>query len=423
MSDFRRAAEVEKLPDPITYKEDLLVVEKIKVIEGMDSYLPDVDGVVNAVHNYCLNIRDRTELCVIVPKNRKGYVDNLPYKVMRCKSMHIPILNDYYGFPQRDKKFIRSVRAVDADIIHVHSPFNMAKFALKIAKEKNIPVVATFHSNMRPIFKSVLKFNFLTEIAVRKLGKLYNKFDEVFVCSPIVGEQLRSYGYTGKISYLPFGTDLERCEDLSGLQAEANEKFDLRPDELVFLYVGRVMHLKRIDFILRSLRIVKDDKIPFRFFVVGKGAELKKLQKLAKKLGFSEKEVIFTGFLPREQFPLINARANLFLFPSLYDNFGLVKIEAAAYSTPGVFIDGSCAGYGVVDGVNGYLSKNTEQSFAEKIEAAVSDPEKLKKVGENAARDLYISWKDCSDKLMEKYEQIVAEHNSKNNNEKILKEI
>lgn len=384
--------------------------EKLRIIEAMDTYLPDVDGVINCVHNYCLNLNDKAEISVMVPRNKKGYVDNQPYKIHRCKSMNVPILNNYYGFPKLDKKFKKEMDAVQADIIHFNSPFNMGSFAVSLAKKKNIPVVATFHSNMRPIFKSIVKFNGLTEMMVKSVGRCYSKCDEVFVCSPLVEKQLRSFGYKGRVSYLPFGTDLPRCDNVKELAEQANKEFNIEKDELVLLYVGRIMKLKRIDFILKSLKIAKDRGLKFKFYAVGKGPDLKKLKSLSKKLGFSENEVIFTGFLDRKLFPLINARANLLCFPSLYDNFGLVKVEAAAYKTAGIFIEGSCAGYGVTDGVNGFLSKDSTNDFASKILQATKDRQKLKEIGENASRDLYISWSECSDLLLERLKEIVARH-------------
>ena len=389
--------------------------EKLKICEAMDVYLPDVDGVINCMHNCCLNLYKTTELTAMVPKNKRGYVDNLPYNITRCKSMFIPILNDYYGLPQLDKKFKKEIMSKDFDIIHVHSPFNMAKFALKVAKKKNIPAVATFHSNMRTIFRSVVKIKWIAELMVKRIGKLYNKFDEVFVCSPLVEEQLRSYGYTGKVSYLPFGTDFKKCENVEELAQKANQKFELEKDDNVFIYVGRVMKLKRIDFILDSLKILKEKGKTFKFYIIGKGSELKKLQKYSKKLGFTDKEVIFTGFLPREDFPLLLARADLLLFPSIYDNFGLVKVESASYKTAGVFIENSCAGYGVSDGVNGFLSKNTVTDFAEKIELAISDKKKLKQIGENALKDLYITWADCANALKKRLAEIVQSKKQSDN--------
>lgn len=386
------------------------MAEKLKVLEAMDVYLPDVDGVINCMHNYCLNLMDKTELTVMVPKHKKGYKDSQPYEITRCKSIRVPILNDYYGFPDCDKDFKKRIMNQEYDIIHVHSPFNMAKFALKVAKKKNIPAVATFHSNMYLIFKDVVKIPFVAKMMARHLGRRYNKFDEVFVCSPLVEEQLRFTGYKGKVSYLPFGTDFERCDCVEENRKLAETEFGIGEKELVFIYVGRVMKLKRIDFILRSLKLVKERGVPFRFYVVGKGAELKKLKKYAKKLGFGDDEVIFTGFLPREQFPHLFSRADLLLFPSIYDNFGLVKVEGAAYETPGLFIKDSCAGYGINDGDDGFLSENDEKSFADKICFAVSDREKLKQTGKNASKNCYISWKTCTDKVLERLTEISEEH-------------
>ena len=387
--------------------------EKLKVLEALDVYLPDVDGVITALHNYSLNMCKKADVTVMVPKNKRGYVDKQPYKVVRCNSIHIPVLNDYYGFPDGDAKFKKEIMAGEYDIIHFHSPFNMAKFSISTAKKKNIPVVATYHSNMRAIIEDVTKSSAIADAFDKSFGRIYNKCDEVFVCSPIVEEQLRRTGYKGKVTLMPFGTDFPKCDCITENIKKANEVFNLDENEMVFIYVGRIMKLKRIDFILDSLKLVKNRGKKFKFFVVGKGAELNKLKKYAQKLGFTEDEVIFTGFLPREHFPLIFSRANLLLFPSLYDNFGLVKLEGASYETPGLFIQDSCAGYGVTDAVNGYLSQDSVYCFASKIVEIMDNADKLNEIGKNALRDLYMSWSDCSDILLNRLTEIAKEHKEK----------
>ena len=392
--------------------------KNLSIIEGMDVYRPDVDGVINCMHNYCLNLYDKSKLTVIVPKNKKGYVDNFPYKINRCKSLKMPIINNYYGFPKLDKKFKKEIESKQYDIVHFHSPFNMGNYCAKIAKQQNIPLVSTFHTNMYQIFVDIVKSKRVAGLGCKYLARLYNKCDEVFVCSPLVEAQARQCGYTGKITYLPFGTELPKCENVEENIQKANQEFNLTDDELVFVYVGRVMKLKRIDFILDSLKLVKEKGIKFKFYVVGKGAYLKKLQKQAAKLGFTENEVIFTGFLPREHFPLILSRADLLLFPSLYDNFGLVKVECAAFDTPGLYIENSCAGYDVNNNHNGYLSKDTIQNYANKIVEIVSDRQKLKQVGINAGKELYISWSDCTKRLLERMTQICEEHKTKSQEKK-----
>lgn len=383
--------------------------DKLSLLEGMDSYLPHVDGVINCMHNYCLNASKEIDLLAVAPAY-KGYEDKQPYEILRCKSVYMPVLNVRYGQATRDKKFDRKVMERQYDIVHVNSPFNMMKYMLKVARRQGVPAVATFHTNMRPIVRMAVRSKWITEKFIHSLGKLYNKYDEVFVCSPQVAEQCRSFGYTGKISYLPFGTNLPKCNDTESLRAEANEKFSLEEDELFFVFVGRIEKLKRIDFILNALKLLKDGGLKFKFYAVGKGSDMNKMLKLKEKLGFTDEEVKFTGFLDGDLFPCLYARADLLLFPSLYDNFGLVKVEAAAYDTAGVFIKGSCAGYGVEDGVNGYLSEDTPEAFADKIKQAVSDREQLKLTGKNAGRDLYISWEECSRQFVERLKQIVADY-------------
>ncbi|MDE7083093.1 MAG: glycosyltransferase [Clostridia bacterium] len=390
---------------------------KLKVLDGMDSYLPHVDGVINCMHNYCKNGYKKAEITALAPAY-KNYVDNQPYEIIRCKSVYFPVLAVQYGRATKDKKFYKKVMEKNYDIVHVHSPFNMAKFMLKVAKKQNIPATATFHTNMRPIFRQAVKSKFIAERMVKSLGKTYNQYDEVFVCSPLVEEQCRSFGYTGKISYLPFGTDFPRCENKEELRKKADGHFGFKEDELIFIYVGRIEKLKKIDLILESLKVLKDGGLKFRFFAIGKGSDMNKMKKLKRKLGFTDEEVTFTGFIDRELFPLMYARGDLLIFPSLYDNFGLVKVEAAAFATAGVFTEGSCAGYGVTDGVNGFLAKDDKDDFAKVILRAVSDRAALKTAGENALRDLYISWEECTDLYLERLAKIAEEHKSRISEEK-----
>ena len=387
--------------------------EKISLLEGMDSYLPHVDGVINCMHNYCLNSYKKVDLTAVGPAY-KNYEDKQPYKIVRCKSIYFPVLNIQYGQPTKDKKFKQEILSKKYDIVHVNSPFNMADFALSVAKKQNIPAVITFHSNVRPIFRYALKSKWLAERLVQSLGKKYNKFDEVFVCSPLVAEQCRSYGYKGKISYLPYGTNIPKCNNKQELVTKANKVLNIKEDELVFVYVGRIEKLKRIDFILDSLKILKDRGVKFRFFIIGKGEYSKKLNKYKNKLGFTDEEVKLTGFLNDKEFVLYYARANLLLFPSLYDNFGLVKVEASAFDTAGVFIKDSCAGYGITDGVNGFLSDDNAIAFANKIQEATNDLNKLKQVGKKAGEDLYITWEECTNQFITRLEEIVKEYKNEN---------
>lgn len=381
--------------------------DRLKILMGMDAYFPNVDGVVNCMHNYLVNLTGKNDVLAIVPKAGKETGD-FPYPIRRFNSIKIPFYGSYSGIPQLDKKFKRDIYRQNFDIVHVHSPFNMMKFALTYAKEKNIPAVATFHSNMRPIFQKIFKNDAMAEKVVQNMGKMYNRFDEVFVCSEKVAEQARSFGYTGKFTYLPFGTNMARPADLGPLKREFEERYDVGEDELIFLFVGRIVKLKRIDFILDALKICRERGLKFRFFLAGDGMDFSYHTEYAKKAGLAD-ICKFCGFVPDVQMPSLYARADLFLFPSLYDNFGLVKVDAAAHETPGVFIRDSNAAYDIADGENGFLADNTPEAFAGRILEAVADRGRLKAIGKTASRTLYTTWAQATALLENEYRRIIEE--------------
>ena len=384
-------------------------MDKLKILMGDDAYFPDADGVAVCMHNYLVYLNEMGHHAVAaVPKNKKGTIDNYPYKVFRFKSIKVPFWGSYYGGPHRDKKLKDYVYTSDFDIIHIHAPFNICKFGYKASRDKNIPMIATFHTNFRPIFKKIVGKH-LAERLVKNIGKRYNRLHEVFVCSEPVAEQLRSFGYTGKITYLTYGSNISKNPDAVNLKNAAIEKYGITSDDLIFIHVGRVMKLKRIDFVLEALKKVKEQGLKFKFLIAGEGMDKKYYQRYCNKLGLNDC-VIFTGFITKEELTLLYSRANLLLFPSLYDNFGLVKVEAAAYSTPGLYIRGSNTAHGAEDNKNCFLSSNNVQEYAEKIMEAVSDKAKLKQIGIYASDTLYIHWKDTVLELEQHYKRIISEY-------------
>lgn len=68
--------------------------DKPRIALFVDSYFPMVDGVVNVVDNYAKLLGKEFDVMVFAPKSRnKGYVDNVPYKLQRCKAVKIFFLD------------------------------------------------------------------------------------------------------------------------------------------------------------------------------------------------------------------------------------------------------------------------------------------------------------------------------------------
>ena len=107
---------------------------------------------------------------------------------------------------------------------------------------------------------------------------------------------------------------------------------------------------------------------------------------------------------------MVYSRADCLLFPSILDNFALVKVEAAAFYTPGLYLRGSNTAFGTTDGHNALHAENTVEDFAQKIEWALDHPEALADIGKNAHAELYFRWKDAAELYANEYERVIEEY-------------
>ena len=179
--------------------------------------------------------------------------------------------------------------------------------------------------------------------------------------------------------------------------------------------MGRINILKNILFIVDSLNIVKkkDPKLKFKMLFVGSGSDEEKLKQRIIDLGL-EKEVILCGKVTnREELKYYYARADLFLFPSVYDASSIVQIEAASQSTPCLFLKDTITASTVTNNVNGFLADYTKEDYAQRIIEIMKDKKLYKKVSQNAYLDLYKNWDDCVDNIYKMYLEYIKNYKKK----------
>ena len=115
----------------------------------------------------------------------------------------------------------------------------------------------------------------------------------------------------------------------------------------------------------------------------------------------------------RELLKKIDAAADLFLFPSLYDTSPLTIREAAAMHTPSVMINGSMTAEVIKADVNGFLTENTAESYAAMLRQLIEKPELITSVARNASKTLTRSWEDVIDEVRERYKEIIRSYPNK----------
>ena len=201
------------------------------------------------------------------------------------------------------------------------------------------------------------------------------------------------------------GSDYTNSLPIEPIKKQARMDLKIPDNEFVFLFVGQLIWEKNTRLIVESLALIND--IHFKLFFVGTGYATEDLIKLVNELGLASK-VEFVGVVyNRDELKKYYAAADLFLFPSIYDNAPLVVREAAALHTPSILINGSTAAEKVIDNFNGFLTENTAESFASKIRELSFLPKLIEEAGRNAAQTIARSWESVTEEVLNRYKVLM----------------
>lgn len=380
-------------------------MKRLKIGIFMDNYYPTIDGVVLVIDNLAKMLSKFNDVTVVVPYTSTIDEDFArPYDVIRIASMQVPFMEYRVGkVTTKLSKDYKKLLEKDFDVIHIHSPFTIGKLGLKIAKELNIPCIATMHTRFDFEIRKIINSKLVVKEVIKKLIKVYNKADRCIAVNHAMVKVFKEYGYKYEPVVIYNGTDLLPLKDKEKNISTVNKLYDIDKDELVFLFVGRLTDIKNIFFILDSLKLLKEDGIKFKMLYVGTGPDENKLKSEIKRYNMEE-DVILTGRLTdRILLSSIYSRADLFLFPSIFDASSLVQIEAAVNETPGLFIEGSVTSDTVINNVSGFTSKLDVVEYKNRIKEIIGNKKLLKKVSINARKMLGKNWKEIADETYKLY--------------------
>ena len=206
-----------------------------------------------------------------------------------------------------------------------------------------------------------------------------------------------------KLRVIPMGIDVD----------DYPESPDKSNDEVInILFVGRVARVRRIEILLRAVAKLS---IPFHVTLVGeeertaslsKWGYMDELKKLCKALNISDR-ITFAG--PIDQSKLANwyRKADIFVYPSLYENFGQPILEAAAAGMPIISTAVGVATEIVIDSETGFLITGEDQELAERITQLANNNLRLKmgKALREKVRRLY-GWQGIIDQYMDLYQSL-----------------
>ena len=221
------------------------------------------------------------------------------------------------------------------DVIHAHD-WLVAYAAKTLKNSYNIPIVSTIHATEAGrnsgIHDETQRYINDTE------WMLTYEATEVIVNSNYMKNELqRLFGLPyEKINVVPNGVNLnlyngvERDYDFRRQYAADNEK--------IILYVGRLVYEKGIQNLIAAMPKVLNGYHDSKLIIAGKGGMIDELRDEVRRLGI-ENKVYFTGYLKLNQVTKMYKCADVAVFPSTYEPFGVVALEGMLSGTPVVVSD------------------------------------------------------------------------------------
>ncbi len=373
-----------------------------------ESFAPVVDGVANVTFNYAKWLKRKNVRSIVVTPFVPDYKYDEEFEILTYFSLPQPVRRPYrLGLPRLDSNFLKKLRALPFDLVHAHSPFSAGQIGLKTAREKKIPIIATFHTKYYDDFIQAVKIKSAADMLVKWIIDYYSKCDFVWTPNKSSAETLKSYGFKKNIEVAANGNDYEAPADPARAREFINGKYGLKDSDNILVYIGQHVWQKNLKMTIESLSILKKENLPFKMIFVGRGDAEPEMKKTAEEMGL-DNNVIFAGLISdRDLIRQLYTRMDLFIFPSLYDTSSLVVQEAAAAGKPSIMVKGSNTAEGSIDNFNCFHTENSAEAMALVIKKALSDRNNLARVGKNAQESLNKPWEKAVEEVKERYKEIL----------------
>ena len=237
-----------------------------------------------------------------------------------------------------EKKAIEIINEHDIDVIHAHD-WLVASAAIGLKHLFRKPLIATIHSLERGRRNGL--FNDGQHMIDQIENFLIQEAWHNIVCSQYM-QALCHFSFrfpNDKMTIIPNGV---RFDDFSvklskGDAVKHHKKYALIEEQIV-AYIGRLVPEKGVNVLLGAVKPVLEKMPNTKFVVAGEGWHRNELQRITKELNIEEK-VLFTGYLPEEDFLAYFNVSDILVVPSTYEPFGIVALEGMATETPIIVSD------------------------------------------------------------------------------------
>jgi glycosyltransferase involved in cell wall biosynthesis len=243
--------------------------------------------------------------------------------------------------------------------------------------------------------------------------------DRIITVSYAMQQDLIKHGWSpSKVSVVWNGVDPERYDMTKCKPADVaaiREKYGVPNGWNMLLFVGRLSWVKGVRNLLLAMPSVLKEYPNTMLVILGKGEEQRDIVETADRLDIKSRIVYRFDFVPETERILHYAASDVCIFPSTYEPFGIVCLEAMAMEKPVVV-----GARGVVGFKEQVLSSGPDQNgvhvngedpsdIAWGIKETLRNPEKARNWGENGRKRVleYFTWRKVAAETLKIYESLL----------------
>ena len=292
------------------------------------------------------------------------------------------------------------------DVIHAHDW--LTAYAAKTLKESyNIPLVSTIHATEAGrnggIQTEMQRYINDTE------WMLTYESSEVIVNSNFMKNDIqRIFGLPfEKIKVIPNGIDLKKFDGIKK-DYEFRRRF-AADNEKIILSLGRLVFEKGIQHLIYAMPKILSNYNDAKLVIVGKGGMIDELKQITVNLGIQDK-VYFTGYMAGDDVQKMYKVSDVAVFPSTYEPFGIVALEAMLGGTPTVVSDIGGLNEIVKHGETGLKSyAGNANSIADSVTQLLYDYDLSEKITKNAKLEVVqnFNWTKIAEDTRKLYEKAI----------------
>jgi len=294
------------------------------------------------------------------------------------------------------------------DIIHAHDW--LSAYSAKTLKWSfRIPTVSTIHATEYGRNGGV-RTDMQRYISSTEWLLTYESW-KVVACSNYMRQQISDVFSVPweKIWVIPNGVEPDNFN--FDFDSQSFRRRYARDEEKIVFYIGRHVFEKGIHLLIEAAPEIINKYNNTKFVIGGTGSMTEELKSRVRKMGIEEK-VLFTGYMSDSDRDRLYRVSNVSVFPSLYEPFGIVALEAMAAGCPVVVSDTGGLGEIVQHEKNGLKTINgSSNSIVDNIIKLLFDEELVTNIKNNALKTVYenYTWSRVAEITMSMYNWVKEE--------------